>query len=207
MSVVKINSDNFGKDELAEAVRILDAGGVIAYPTETVYGLGADIFCEDAVNRLYKIKGRNAHKAVTMMVASQADIQRYCTAVSSAASAMMAAFWPGPLTLIFKASAAIPDYFAAENNTIGVRFPDHKISNTLVDLLRRPITSTSANSSGGTPARDVRGMPLALQAGVDLILDAGQTVSGIPSTVVDVSTGKVVILREGAISAKAILAC
>lgn len=199
MKIVKINPVQFRDDELQLAADVLKRGGVIAYPTETVYGLGANIFQRAAVAKIFEIKGREPHKPVSIMISEAADVDVFCEEVSAVGRKLMAAYWPGPLMLIFKASSQLPDYIVSRDGKIGLRLPDHPICSALMRRHREPITSTSANRTGEPPLVNARQIVEQFGDEIDLVIDGGACQSNVPSTVVDVSGDEPQVLRAGAI--------
>jgi len=195
--VATLTTDN----GLAKALSALKNDGVICYPTETVYGIGADIYSEKAVAKLYQIKGRSKAKPVSVMIGNKACLNDLCAEISDDAKALMDAFWPGPLTIIFKANKFLPGFMISAENTIGIRFPDHHWSIQLTTALGHPITSTSANLSGRSPASTFGELEEELLDCVDYAYDGGAC-NGIASTVVNLSMDEPQILREGIIHSK-----
>lgn len=177
--------------------RLVQAGGVLAIPTETYYGLGANPFDGAAVARLLSIKGRPDGKPILILIGDQAQLPDLVTDVSPAARVLVEAFWPGPLTLVFSASARLPQSVTAGTGTVGVRHTSHA---ALAELLRHtgPLTGTSANRSGEPPVQTAAEVERTLGAMVDVIVDSGPTQGGLPSTVLSVCGG-VRIIREGPI--------
>lgn len=192
------------KDPLRKAIAIVKAGGVVAYPTDTVYGLGGDGFNEEAVNRIYRIKNRPLTQPLSVLIADEKDMARLADAVPESARRLAERFWPGGLTIVVRKSFSVPLWVTGGSDTIGVRVPNHPITLALIRGLGKPLIGTSANLSGlpsCTSAEDVRAQ---LGESVDFILDGGVCPGGIESTVIDV-TGEVPrILREGAIPREAI---
>lgn len=203
--LTKISNNSFQPQDLKPAIEVLRNGGVIAYPTETIYGLGANIYLENAVEKLYRIKGRKSHNPISALIASLEELEYLCDKTSDLGKAVIQKFWPGPLTLVFAAGSGCPQFLKSDEGKIGIRYPDHEISRTLVAGLGAPITSTSANISGDQPAVRATDIVPALAKQLDLIIDAGESPIQMPSTVVDVSGESPVLLREGAIAFDAIL--
>jgi len=199
MTIIKINPEKFAVKELQPAVAILHRGGVIAYPTETVYGLGANIYQKKAVQRIFEIKGRDPQKPLSIMIASVDDVEELCENIPAFGTALMEAYWPGPLTLIFQAAPKLPQYILSMDKKIGLRFPDHPITMGLMKQHHEPITSTSANISGQRDPVRASEVIEAFAGKVDLVIDSGECQMKIPSTVVDVSGSEPVLVREGAI--------
>ncbi len=183
---------------------IVAAGGVIAFPTDTFYGLGADARNPDAVRKLYAVKGRRTDQPILVLIAEPAAAAEWAAEIPRAATILMQRFWPGPLTLVFKARPDVAQELTAGTGTIGLRVPGSPLTLELLRHLRTALTGTSANISGGpSPATAAEAMA-AVGGAVDLVLDGGRTPGDRPSTVVDVSTGRLVIVREGVIPAEAI---
>jgi L-threonylcarbamoyladenylate synthase len=182
---------------LQQAAEVVRKGGVIVYPTETLYGLGADVTNADAVSRLYDIKKRDG-KPILMIVDSVERMSPYVESMPLAARIMMERFWPGPLTLVFRASARVLPVLNQGSGLIGIRIPSSRVSVRLIALAGVPLTSTSANISGQPTFGRIEEIQKALPD-VDLFVDGGELPSSPPSTVVDVS-GKVPrIVRHGAV--------
>jgi L-threonylcarbamoyladenylate synthase len=178
----------------------IKAGGVIVYPTETLYGIGADAGNADALRRLFAIKGREQGKPVLVIADVFETLHPFVKDLTAEARALMNAFWPGPLTLVFEASRLAPDELTAGTGTIGARIPSNEFCRALVRACGRPITSTSANRAGEPTPCNISEIRKLLSEGVDLFVDAGALSTTVPSTVVDVSVSPPRLLREGAVS-------
>ena len=180
---------------LQRVVDALRAGGVIAYPTEAVYGLGVDPFNPAALERLFAAKGRDRNQPVLLIVDSESQLARVAAEISARARACMETFWPGPLSLLLPRHPALPEALAPGRDKICVRCPGAPWARALCTAFGGPITSTSANQSGEPPVHHLRDLNL---SGVDLGIDAGTLPPAAVSTIVDAETGAIV--REGAIS-------
>lgn len=188
-------------DIVDKAAEVLRAGGVILYPTDTLYGLGADALSDDAVAKVKEIKGRDAAKPIHAIVADVEMANRYGV-LDEKAFALACAFMPGPLSLILKKRSADTG-IAKGMDTFCIRIPDNRFCIDLAQAFGKPYTTTSANLSGAAPARTVQAIleQLGERASlIDLVIDAGELPERAPSTIVNVSTGEPVIEREGAIS-------
>lgn len=185
---------------LTHAARILADGGVVAFPTDTVYGLCCDLFNPQAVERIYAIKGRPAHMPLIAMFAEAAQWPQVVATLPPVARALMARWWPGPLTIIAPARPDIPARVLGGGATIGMRIPDHSTAIQLLKLAGRPLATTSANRSGQPAACTAEAIAAQLRDDVDLIIDAGASPQGLASTVVDCTTDPPCILREGPIT-------
>lgn len=186
------------------ALLVLQAGGLVAFPTDTVYGLAADPFNRAAIERLYAAKERNMSKAIAVLIGTMKQLPQITPGFSEQAEALAARFWPGALTLVVSRRAELPAQLSVLP-TIGVRMPDHPFALNLLQA-SGPLATTSANQSGaGNPltAADVLDQ---LGGRIELVLDGGTCPGGVPSTVVDCTVPDVRVLREGAISAEDIRA-
>jgi L-threonylcarbamoyladenylate synthase len=190
---------------IAEGARILAAGGLVAFPTETVYGLGADATNGAAVARLYAAKGRPTFNPLIVHVADRAAAQRLGK-FDAAAGALAAALWPGPLTLVLPKTDDCPvaELATAGLDTIAVRMPNHPVARTLIEAAGRPLVAPSANRSGHVSPTIAAHVAADLGGRIDLILDAGPTPVGVESTIVACTSGQPVLLRPGGIARAAI---
>jgi L-threonylcarbamoyladenylate synthase len=186
-------------EAIVPAVEVLRAGGVIAYPTETLYGLGADALNPDAVLRVYEIKGRHSRQALPVIVADREMLAQVASRIPPAAIRLAETFWPGPLTLVLPARRDLPAALLGGGDTIAVRVSGSLLCCELSRMLGRPVTATSANLSGEPDLRTAEEIEQVLGDRVDLILDAGPARGTRPSTVVDCSGEKLRILRVGVI--------
>lgn len=190
-------------DAIARALQIIQKGGLVAFPTDTVYGVGASIENQSAIQKLFTVKQRDQTKAIPVLLGDPVDLYRTGEHLTIAALRLVEVFWPGPLTIIIKRNPHLPDIISP-TDTIGVRMPDHPAA---LDLLRQagPLAVTSANLSGSSDSCSAQEVGEQLGGMIDLVLDGGRTPGGIPSTVVDCSTKECVLLRVGPISYNAIL--
>jgi L-threonylcarbamoyladenylate synthase len=177
---------------IAEAAARLRAGAVIAFPTDTLYGVGARAADPAAVARLYQVKRRPSEQPMVWLVTDRAQVERFAI-VSTAATELMDRYWPGPLTLVL--CTRVP----TDGPTIAVRAPDHEVALALLSALGEPIASSSANPAGQPPPVDADQVIAALDDELDLVLDAGPCRLGQPSTILDLTGATPRILRQGAI--------
>ncbi|MBI1802594.1 MAG: threonylcarbamoyl-AMP synthase [Chloroflexi bacterium] len=189
---------------LDEAVRALRRGGLIAFPTDTVYGIGAHALLGEAVEKIYAVKNRPNERAIPLLLASADDVPSVAREVSPAARALMARFWPGALTLVLKKQPHIPAAVSA-TDSVAVRVPDHALVRRLIRALGAPLAATSANRSGQPELLDAPAIAEVLGEWLDIILDGGRCGGGAPSTVVDATVEPMRVLRAGAISPDALL--
>jgi L-threonylcarbamoyladenylate synthase len=195
---------------LDEAVAVLRRGGVIAYPTDTVYGLAVDALQPEAIGRLYALKGRPAVKALPVIIGELAQLASVVAAIPANAERLMAAFWPGPLTLLMTPQARIPALLLGDSDRIGVRWPASAISQQLAQGLGGAITASSANLSGVPAALTAAEVAAQLAPALDLILDGGAMTNPEVSTILDVTVAPPCLYRAGRIShhtIEAILGC
>lgn len=182
--------------------RALAAGGVIAFPTDTVYGLGADLWNSTAIARLYAAKGRPDEKALPVLLADEGQWSLVAAGASETALSLMRAFWPGALTIVLPRRPEVPDAVGPLTQTIALRVPAHAALRRII-AHTGPLASSSANLSGQPPAMSAGAVRDALEERLALVLDGGDLPPGSPSTVVDATGPQPVILRQGAITAEA----
>jgi L-threonylcarbamoyladenylate synthase len=179
-------------------------GGVIIYPTETFYGLGADATNNQAILRIFDIKGRNFGNPISVIIGSKHDLQIIIRESTPVAEKLMNAFWPGPLTIVFKAKESISPLLTAQTGKIGVRLSANEIARQIAQKSGRPLTATSANLSGMPECANAEEAIKQIGNKIDTVIDAGATAGGVASTVIDVTCTPPRILREGTISQKSI---
>jgi L-threonylcarbamoyladenylate synthase len=188
---------------LSQAVKTLAAGGLVAFPTDTVYGVGGNAFNRKAIQSIYRAKQRPADNPLPILIGDPNDLNTIALAPSQPIQNLMDAFWPGPLTLVLPARANLPEQLTP-HAAVGVRIPDLVFTRT---LLKRtgPLAATSANLSGGEDPQTAGEVADQLGDSIDLILDGGTTPGQRPSTVVDCTSGEWKILREGPITREELL--
>ncbi len=184
---------------LHEAISCLWKGRLVAFPTETFYGLGAHALDGDAVARVFMAKGRPSEKPLIVLVESVTMAERLTRSVSPMARELMTRYWPGPLTLVLRARDDLPQELTAATGTVSLRVPGHPLALALVRIAGIPITAPSANPSGAEPPRTAGEVLAGLSGRIDLILDGGPTAGGLPSTILDLTTEPPRVVRAGAI--------
>ena len=192
--------------DLARALAALRAGGIVVYPTETLYGLGCDATDERALRRLVALKGRDGGKPISVLVDSRAMLERIVIGVTASAERLIDAFWPGALTIVFPARADLSPLLTGGRGTIGARISPHAIASRLVEALGRPLTSTSANPGGEAPAATIAAARDLFGDAVAAYLDGGALAGGVGSSVVDCTVDPPVLFREGVVTRAAITA-
>ncbi len=183
----------------AEAARIIHLGGVIAFRTDTFYGLGADPFNASAVRKIRELKGREEAKPILLLISDLTEVDRFITHQSKLFKSVANRFWPGPITLIGPARAELPVELTAGTQTIGLRLPNDEDVRSLVRECGGALTATSANASGSDSARTATEVANYFPHGIDLVLDAGTVTATEASTVLDLSEGQPLLIRKGAV--------
>ena len=204
MIVLKVDARSPDPEAIRTAADAIRRGELVVFPTETVYGLAADALNESAVKRVLEVKGRCGTLPLPVQVASVDDLPKVASSVSETVRLLAARFWPGPLTLVLPKSSAISSLVSAGAETVGVRIPDHAVALALLRELGSPIVATSANITGEPPALRAESAIEKLGEAVSVVLDAGESVLKVSSTVLDASVSPPRILRPGAISAEEI---
>ncbi|MFH1779385.1 MAG: L-threonylcarbamoyladenylate synthase [Candidatus Omnitrophota bacterium] len=193
--LVKVDSTQPEAAKIKKAALILRNGGLVAFPTETVYGLGANMLDKDAIKKVYRIKNRPEGKPLTIHIADVKILKKMVGRIPSNAKKLIAKFWPGPLTLVLRDKAS---------KKTGFRIPDNRIAFLLIKEAAVPVVAPSANISGKRPPTDAQEVLKNLSGKIEMVLDGGKTQIGVESTVVDLSGRQYKILREGAISGEKI---
>lgn len=204
MATLRVDPESPEPGPLARAAKVIRAGGLVAFPTETVYGLGANALDETAVGRLYAAKGRPSYNPLIVHVADSDGARALVAAWPETADRLARAFWPGPLTLVLPRASRVPDRVSAGLSTVAVRVPDHPVALALLRAAEVPIVAPSANPSGAVSPTRAEHVERGLGDRVELILDGGPTGVGIESAVVDLSGTRPALLRPGALSLDAL---
>jgi len=185
--------------QIDRAIEILKAGGIVAFPTDTVYGLGGDAFNGEAAERIYVVKQRSRYLPLPVLVADTTQVTAVVDSVSEVAQLLMKHFWPGGLTLVLPKAASLPDIITAGGEKVAIRIPNHLVPLTIIRRLSVPIIGTSANISDTPSAVTAQDVEQQLGNQIDLVIDMGRCPGGLESTVVDVTGEKPVVLRQGII--------
>jgi L-threonylcarbamoyladenylate synthase len=188
------------KENLSRIAETIARGGVIAFRTDTFYGLGADPFNREAVGKLAQVKGREEHKPILVVVSDRTEVKRFIVENTTAFDLLAERFWPGPLTLIGKAAPGLATEITAGTETVGVRMPDDDEVRTLLRECGGALTATSANLSNQAPAKTAEEAREYFGDRIDLIVDGGPADTDLPSTVVDVGESEPQLIREGVIA-------
>ena len=198
----KVDVDNIDMEVIKEASDILHAGDMVAFPTETVYGLGADALDEKASKKIYAAKGRPSDNPLIVHVANEQQILPLVKEIPESARKLMKAFWPGPLTIIFNKSDVVPYGTTGGLDTVAIRMPNHKVALTLIEESNIPIAAPSANTSGRPSPTTAMHVMDDLNGKISMVIDGGAVGIGIESTIVDVTGDIPMILRPGYINKK-----
>ena len=189
---------------MSPAAEIIQNGGLVAVPTETVYGLAASGLDAAAVDRIYAVKNRPETKPISLLVSGMADAERFCRDIPAEAYTLAERFWPGPLTMVLYKNNNVPDIVTAGGNTVGVRCPDHRKTLALIRLAGVPLAAPSANMSGEPSPKSVGDVLAVFDGKIDAAIDGGPCGVGIESTIVDLTVKPPIILRQGGLPKAAI---
>lgn len=196
-----LNANNNKADlSLHVPTKILQNGGIVVFPTETVYGIGVNGLDENAIKKLYKIKNRPINKPISLLVGNIKMIEQIAKNISKQEYALIKAFMPGPLTLVLEKSDIVPDILTANSNTVGVRMPANEIALNLINSANVPLATSSANISGEDANITIENIIDNFKDSVDYYIDGGKCEIGVSSTVVKIVDGVPCILREGSIT-------
>lgn len=198
--IIKVNSKEPKKELVKEGASLIKRGKLVAFPTETVYGLGANGLDKEAVAKIFIAKGRPGDNPLILHVASREQVEPLVESISEEAEKVMERFWPGPLTIIFKRSSLVPDVITAGLDTVAVRMPNHPIASEFIKASGVPIAAPSANTSGKPSPTEASHVQEDLGGKIDMIIDGGSTGIGVESTVLDLSGDIPTILRPGGIT-------
>ena len=201
--VLKIDPQNIDSEKIKKAAQVIKRGGIVAFPTETVYGLAADFFNKQAVDRIFEVKKRPKDKPLSVQIEDITYLEKLACDVPALAYQLAGKFWPGPLTLVLPARRSLGvGGKAKERGTIGVRIPDNKIARSLIKESATALVAPSANFSGEPAAKTAQELMHSFDGLIEMVIDSGPVELGMPSTVVDLTVSPYKILREGAISRK-----
>ena len=194
-------------DKLKEISQIIRNGGIVVFPTETVYGIGTNGLNKEAISRLYEVKQRPINKPISLLVSSIDMAEMVAKDITDMEYKLMEKFFPGPLTIILKKKSIVPDNLTNNTDTVGIRMPDNIIAKKLIEYANVPIATPSANISGKPSGTNIENIMEDFKDKVDYYIDGGQSKLGIGSTIVKIENDYPLILREGSISKKQILEC
>lgn len=196
--VLTVNSESPETEIINRAIKVIQAGGLIVFPTDTIYGLGANALNPQSVLKVYKAKKRQLDRALPLIV-SGLEMAEILAFVTKKAKKLIQVFWPGALTIILKKKPIVPSIVAGGKLSIGIRAPNHSVPLMICKRLGLPLTGTSANKHGGQNPVVVKEVLNQLKEGIDLVLDGGRAKTGIGSTVINLTRNPPLILREGSI--------
>jgi L-threonylcarbamoyladenylate synthase len=197
--ILRLHMTEFDTWPMEEIATLLRRGGIIAYPTETIYGLGVDAFNRDAVDRLFRMKSRPPGKPLSILVKDIPMLDRVVSRISPLARRIMEGYWPGGVTIILPASERIPPALTGGTVGIGVRISRHPFVRRLFDFFDSPLTSTSANISGGRSLMEPEDILRTFGSQIDLVVEMSEFMDGVSSTVIDATGTEPKIVRKGAI--------
>jgi L-threonylcarbamoyladenylate synthase len=205
MRLVKTASDHPDSTAIAAAVTALQNGDVVAYLTDTLYGLGGDARASAAIEKIFLLKGRSTEKALPVIVGEKQMLRKYVEEIPALAETLIEQFWPGPLTLIFRAAAHVPPELIGNTGKIAIRLPAARLAREISTNLGAPIIATSANRSGEPALNSAKEIADVLGENIALILDSGPPVNYQPSTMIDVTAQPPLLVRAGAVPAAEII--
>ncbi len=203
--VVKIDEAEPPLKGLKRAISIIEEGGIVAFPTESFYGLGVDATNSSAIERLFLVKKRDPGLPLLILISSIDELSKYTASIPAEALELGRRFWPGGLTMVLQSSQTLPSMLTAGTGKIGIRISSHPLAHALTLALKLPVTGTSANISGRPPCTRADQVLECLGGQVDLILDGGITEGAHPSTLLDVTSNPPLLIREGIIKAEEII--
>lgn len=192
--------DKIDYKKLNDVARIIKDGGIVVFPTETVYGIGTNGLDAKAIEKLYKIKKRPFGKPISLLVSDMEMIKNVARDITDMEYKLMNAFFPGPFTIILKKKDVVPNILTANGETVGIRIPDNEIARSLIEYSGVPIATTSANISGKESGTNMESILKQFKDGVDFYINGGESKIGVGSTIVKVIDGNPIILRQGSIS-------
>lgn len=198
--IVTVKKNNIDQEIIKEAAKIINDGGLVVFPTETVYGIGADALNDSAVDKIFKAKERPGDNPLIVHIASMEELNVLVSEIPENAKKLADKFWPGPMTMILKKSSIMSDKITAGLDTVAVRLPANEIALELIKISQKPIAAPSANTSGKPSPTEASHVVEDLMGKVDMIIDGGNTFIGLESTVVDMTTDIPMILRPGKIT-------
>ena len=197
--IITVDAESPQGQAIDRAAGILRGGGIIGFPTETVYGLGVDALNPEAVGLLYSVKERDMKTPTSILIGRKEDLGIFVSGISREAEVLIEKFWPGPLTIVFRASARASEALTAGTGTLGIRMPGSAICLALLQKAGIPVTAPSANPRGNPPAVSAGGVMEYFRGRIDLVIDGGESARKTPSTIVDSTKDVTSIIREGAV--------
>lgn len=192
--------NNLNYDKLKEPAQIIKKGGIVIFPTETVYGIGTNGLDENAIKKLYEVKQRPLNKPISLLVNNIEMVEKIAKNITEVEYKLMERFFPGPLTIILEKRDIVPDILTSNTNTIGIRMPSGEIAKKLIEFAGVPIATSSSNISGKPSGTNITDIKKDFEGKVDCFIDNGESELGIPSTVIRIIDNIPHILRQGAIS-------
>ncbi|MGB9595436.1 MAG: L-threonylcarbamoyladenylate synthase, partial [Candidatus Poribacteria bacterium] len=199
-TILKVDPMIPNQQDIEKAVDVLKSGGLVAFPTDTVYGIGADCFNKGAVERIFDVKGRDLRKPLQILIADKNDLNCITENRSQILNRLADKFMPGPLTIVITTKKDFPRWGTCGLNTVGVRMPANTLTLQMIKAFGKPISATSANLSGLSDPKDADEVLKYFDGKIDLLLDGGPTIDNVPSTVLDITVNPPKILRQGALS-------
>jgi len=208
VKIIRIKSEYDIRSAVGQAVETLKSGGIVIFPTDTVYGVGTDSYNPEAVSRLYEVKGRERSKPIPLLVSSVDQVEEIADSIPEGFYRLADRFWPGGLTMVLRVKRGkMPDVLNQGGETLGFRMPDHDLTLEIIESLGRPVAATSANPSGEGAIRSFEEFKDDFLERIDLAIDGGECMGGVPSSVIDLTSSSPRLIREGGISTVMIAEC
>lgn len=204
MEIIILKTLHITDSNMAPAAEVIKNGGLVAVPTETVYGLAANGLDGDAVMKIYEVKNRPETKPISLLVSDMADAEKFCRDIPGCAYTLAEKFWPGPLTMILKKRDIVPEIVTAGGDTVGVRCPDHIKTLEIIRLAGVPLAAPSANMSGAPSPKTIDDVLAVFDGKIEAAVDGGVCTVGIESTIIDLTVSPPKILRQGGLPSEAI---
>jgi L-threonylcarbamoyladenylate synthase len=198
--IIRIDINNIDNEKINLAAKIIKKGGLVGFPTETVYGLGANALDAKAVKKIFEVKKRPSDDPIIIHVSSPGDVYKLAREVPDGAKKLMKKFWPGPLTLVLKKSEIVQGIVTSGLDTVAIRMPSHPVAHSLIKTAKTPIAAPSANLFGKPSPTSAEHVKEDLDGKIDIILDSGETNIGVESTVIDLTSNIATVLRPGGIT-------
>ncbi len=199
-NIVKVNPNSINSKIIENALSFLSRGEIIAFPTDTVYGVGGDIFSKAAINRIYRLKNRPTNKPINALISSEEQLKMIVESIPAEARSIIKKFWPGPLTIILKKKTEVSNEVTSGLDTIGVRMPNNRVALEIIKKFEKPLATTSANISDKPSPLTADDVYNNFQESLPIIIDSQEKALGIESTIVTFASSKPQILRIGAIT-------
>ncbi len=198
--ILIVNPDQLNLNKIRTALDYIQEGEIVAFPTDTIYGIGCDVFIPEAVENIYSIKNRALDKPINVLISNQEQIYDLAKNIKPKFFRLVEEFWPGPLTIVVEKNSDVPDIVTSKLNTVGVRMPNNLVVQSIIDMTNTPLATTSANIADEESALTAEKVLEYFEGKIPCVIDGGRTDIGEPSTIVDIAADPPRIIRQGAVS-------